>query len=156
MPCLDAACPLFERCPWRCLCAARALPCTACELLCATTALSCTALRCLCTALRCPAHACARSRASPCARPCITLRMLVRCLCPIVGNLHVVELMPLFPLHVFAWPCPQGLGGVRPWRGHGPPFSLRTCSPLKEHFSSFSEFLEETSKWLRRYNRIFT
>ena len=148
MPCLDAACTLFERC----LCATSALPCAALHRLQAPVCYRCTVLRCMCTALHCPAHA----RASPCACPCIALRMLVRCLCPIVGNLHVVEPMPLFPLHVFAWSCPQGLGGVRPWSGHGPPFSLKTCSPLKEHFKPFSEFLEETSKWLRRYNGIFT
>ena len=151
MPYLDAACPLFERCPWRCLCAARALPYTALRCLRALVCYRCTVLCCLCTALRCLAHACTL----PCARPCITLRMLVRCFCPIVGNLHVVEPMPLFPLHVFSWSCPQGLGRVRPWRGHGPHFPSGHAS-LKEHFRPFSEFLEETSKWLRRYNIIFT
>ena len=152
MPCLDVSCPLFERCPWCYLCTARALPCAVCKRLCATTALSYAALRCLCTALRCPTLA----YALPCTRSCIALCMLVHYLYLIVGNRHVVEPMPLFPLHVFAWLCPQGLGGVRPWHGHCPPFSLKTCSPLKEHFRPFSEFLEETSEWLRRYNRIFT
>ena len=139
--CLSATLGTVYALPVRCL----ALPASACVL-----PLHCLALPVHCLAL--PRAACAL----PCALPCITLRMLVRCLCPIVGNLHVVEPMPLFPLHVFAWSCPQGLGRVRPWRGHGPPFSLKTCSSLKEHFRPFSEFLEETSKWLRRYNRIFT
>ena len=133
-----------------------ASPASACALPLYCLARPCAACALPCTAPRTPMHCLACARASPCARSCITLGMLVRYLCPIVGNLHVVEPMPLFPLHVFAWPCPQGLGGVRPWHGHGPPFSLRTCSPLKEHFRPFSEFLEETSKWLRRYNRIFT
>ena len=65
-----SACPLFERCPWRCLCADRALPCAAYKRLCATAALSCAALRYLCTAPHTPMRCLARARASPCACLC--------------------------------------------------------------------------------------
>ena len=86
MPCLDAACTLLKRCPWRCLCAAL-------RRLQALVIYCCTILCCQCIALLCPAQA------LPYACLCIALRMLV---------------------------------------------------------SLFLEFLEETSKWLRRYNGIFT
>ena len=150
-PCSCSKNSLHVRC-LHCLGAALALPvrrphaacalhvcclCTACTL-----PVGCHA-RCLCAAMR-AAHA------LPCALPvrCHARRLCIR----LWATCTSLSPCTVFPLHVFAWPCPQGLGGVRPWRGHGPPFSLRTCSPLKEHYKPFSEFLEETSEWLRRYN----
>ena len=148
--CLGAALALPVRRPHsacvlhaRCLCAACTLPCA--------LPVRCHA-RCLCPAMH---AACALPCAAcvlPCALPvcCHYIRMWATCMS--------LSPCPVFPLCPFARSCPQGLGGVRPWRGHGPPFffSLRTCFPLKEHYKPFSEFLEETSEWLRRYNRIFT
>ena len=134
--CMYAACTVWAL-PLRCLCAALTLPV---RYMCATCAPH---ARCQWAAMR---VACAL----PCALP---VRCHARCLCiRLWATCTSLSPCTVFPLHVFAWPCPQGLGGVRPWRGHGPPFSLRTCSPLKEHYKPFSEFLEETSEWLRRYN----
>ena len=157
--CMYTACTVWAL-PLHCLCAALTLP-----------------VRCMCAA--CAPHACCHCAAmrAACALPCaLPVRCHARCLCAAMRAACVLPCAlpvrclyirlwatctslsscPVFPLHVFALPCPQGLGGVRPWHGLGPPFSLRTCSPFKEHYKPFSEFLEETSKWLRRYNRIFT
>ena len=143
--CIQAVCPY-----WLGPCSKHTLPGSACLLFGRALA---PPSRCLCTACVLPVHRMHTASTLPCALPvrcharCLYIRLWATCTSLIP--------CPMFPLHVFAWSCPQGLGGVRPWRGHGPPFSLRTCSPLKEHYKSFSEFLEETSEWMRRYNRIF-
>ena len=160
--CLCVVCTLPVCCHARCLCVAMR---AACALPCALP-VRCHA-HCLCSAMR---AACVRPCALPvrghaclCALPCVPLcaamRASVRCHARLYIRLWAIctslILCPMFPLRPFAWPSPQGLSGVRPCRGHGPPFSLKTCSPLKEHYKPFSDFLEETSEWLRRYNRIF-
>ena len=130
-----STCPLFER--------ALALPMRRPHAACTLHA------RCLCAACTLPVRCHARCLGAVMRTAfvcCLYIRLWATC--------TSLSPCPMFPLHVFAWSCPQGLGGMRPWHGHGPPFSLRTW--LKEHYRPFSEFLEETSKWLRRYNRIFT
>ena len=130
--CMYSACTVWAL-PLCCLCAALALPVRR--------------LHAACVLLVHRMHA---ACGLPCALPmrCHARRLCIR----LWATCTSLSPCTVFPLHVFAWPCPQGLGGVRPWRGHGPPFSLRTCSPLKEHYKLFSEFLEVTSEWLRRYN----
>ena len=139
--CLCAACALPMRrmhatnvLPYATIRAAYALPCT--------LPVRCHA-RCLCAAMR---AACAL----PCMLLCAAMRAFVRCHAHLCFRLWVTctSLSPclVFPPRPFARPCPQGLGGVRPWRGHGPPFSLRTCSPLKEHYKPFQNFLRRHQK----------
>ena len=130
-------------------------------------------VRCLCAAKHASVRCHARLRALPCALPvrgqaclcalpcappCAAMRASVRCharLCalpcaPLCFRLWAtctsLSPCPVFPPRLLARPCPQGLGGVRPWPSHGPPISLRTCSPLKEHFKPFPDFPEETSE----------
>ena len=117
----------------RCLCPAFTLPV---RFLCAAMRAAC-ALQCmaLCAAM----HGSVRCHTRLCALPCAPLF-------PTVGNMHVFEPVSRVPTASVCRPYPQGLGGVHPWRGHGPPFSLRTCSTLKEHYKPFPEFFEETSE----------
>ena len=114
-----------------------ALPAWACVLPCAAYALPCAACPCLCSTLR-------------------LLRGPVCCLCLTVGDMHVLEPMPLLPTTYVCPTVPQRLGRGAPMAWPWPPFSFTTRSPLKEHFRPFSKILEETSNWLRRYNGIFT
>ena len=65
MPCLDAACTLFEHCLWRC-------PCAALRRLQAPMCYRYTVLRCLALPVHC--------LALPCACPCAALRVPVHCL----------------------------------------------------------------------------
>ena len=128
--CLTRLCALPVR-GQACLCALPcAPPCAAMRAAGARPSMPlCAAMR---ASVRCHAHLCAL----PCAPLCFRLWATCTSLSP----------CPVFPPRLLARPCPQGLGGVRPWPSHGPPISLRTCSPLKEHFKPFPDFPEETSE----------